>query len=121
MTKREMKRWKKSKKNYKLPWAEYTVFSYVVDTIVISYATKNTLIDEYHKVYTKVVELKSSAILNKKVPTSYLKPVISEPQVAKHFDNAFSKGDDVISFDGDFGTIYIGPVWLYDALQKEAS
>jgi len=118
MTKREMKRWKKSKKNYKLPWTEYTVFAYDDDTLIISYATKNTLIDEYHEVYTKVVELQSSAILNK---ISFLKPVISEPQIAKHFDNAFSKGDDVISFDGDFGTIYIGPVWLYDALQKDAS
>jgi len=121
MTKREMKRWKKSKKNYKLPWTEYTVFSYAGDTLIISYATKNTLINEYHKVYTKVVQTVSSALLKKPVNVSYLKPAISEPQIAKHFDNAFSKGDDVISFDGDFGTIYIGPVWLYDALQKEAS
>ena len=118
MTKRELKKWNRSKRGFKLPWSEYTVFSYVGETLILSYATKNTLIDEYHKVYTKVVELQSSAILNK---ISFLKPVISEPQIAKHFDNAFSKGDDVISFDGDFGTIYIGPVWLYDALQKDAS
>lgn len=118
MTKRELKRWNRSKRSYQLPWSEYTVFSYVGETLIISYATKNTLIDEYHKVYTKVVELVGH--LDKPVNVSYLRPVITIPQIAKHFDIAFSKSDDVISFDGDFGTIYIGPVWLCDALQKEA-
>ena len=121
MTKREMKRWKKSKKNYKLPWEEYTVFSYVNETLILTHATKNDLIEEYHNVFINIAEIVLSDQLKEQINFPCLKPIITEPQIAKDFDTVLSAGNDVICYTSDFGFIYIGPIWLYDALQKEAS
>jgi len=119
MTKRGMKKWqKKHEGREKLPWSDYTIFFYFEDIRYISYATKNKLIDEYHNVFTKMVEFNSSAYFNMEVCASGINLDISEQKIAQGLNTALSQGYNIISFANDFGKIYIAPGWLYDDLKN---